>query len=155
MKGYSVRYARNYSRRPDGTWKLHSSSIWDENGYTKTWPSVEAAEKAAEERKKENEKKPAKGRKKSKAEEEPELGEKDREYLAYKFFVELATKVTVMPIHPRSNMPIRSVEDYWQEELREAPVATLDMVKDILEMDSDDLDDVLEKWDELNKLGGE
>ena len=112
-------------------------------------------EKAAEERKKENEKKPAKGRKKFKAEEEPELGEKDREYLAYKFFVELATKVTVMPIHPRSNMPIRSVEDYWQEELREAPVATLDMVKDILEMDSDDLDDVLEKWDELNKLGGE
>jgi hypothetical protein len=112
-------------------------------------------ELAAEERKKENEKKPAKGRKKAKAEEEPELGEKDREYLAYKFFVELATKVTVMPIHPRSNIPIRSVEDYWQEELREAPVAALDIVKDILEMDSDDLDDVLEKWDKLNKLSGE
>ena len=112
-------------------------------------------EQAAEERKKENEKKPAKGGKKAKAEEEPELGEKDREYLAYKFFVELATKVTVLPIHPRSNMPIRSVEDYWQEELREAPVAALDMVKDILEMDSDDLDDVLEKWDELSKLGCE
>lgn len=112
-------------------------------------------EQAAEERKKENEKKPAKGRKKAKADEEPELGEKDRGYLAYKFFVELATKVTVMPIHPRSNMPIRSVEDYWQEELREAPVAALDIVKDILEMDSDDLDNVLEKWDELNKLSGE
>jgi hypothetical protein len=48
-KVYSVRYSRNYSRRADGTWKLHSSSI-TENGYTKTWPTVEAAEQAAHER---------------------------------------------------------------------------------------------------------
>lgn len=49
-KGYSVRYARNYTRREDGSWKLHSSSICDEKGYTKTWPTMEAAEQAARER---------------------------------------------------------------------------------------------------------
>lgn len=48
--GYSVRYARNYTRRADGSWKLHSGSIWDEKGYTKTWPTIEAAEQAAIER---------------------------------------------------------------------------------------------------------
>ena len=46
--GYSVRTTRNYTRRSDGTWKGHSSSIW-ENGYTKTWPTVELAEEAARE----------------------------------------------------------------------------------------------------------
>ena len=46
-KGYSVRYARNYTRRADGSWKLHSRSIWDEKGYTKTWPTIDAAEQAA------------------------------------------------------------------------------------------------------------
>lgn len=45
-KGYSVRKARNYTRREDGTWKLHSSSLTDK-GYTKLWPTVEDAEKAA------------------------------------------------------------------------------------------------------------
>lgn len=48
-KGYSVRYSRNYTRRPDGTWKLHSAAI-TENGYTKTWPNIELAEQAARDR---------------------------------------------------------------------------------------------------------
>ena len=112
---------------------------------------AEYKKQAAEERKRENEK-PAKSRKKAKAEEEPELGEKDREYLAYKFFVELATKVTVLPIHPEGNMPIRSVEDYWQEELRKTPVTNLAAVESILEMDADDLDEVLAKWNDLNRI---
>lgn len=46
--GYSVRHARNYSRRADGSWKLHSCSI-TEGGRTKTWPTIEAAEQAARE----------------------------------------------------------------------------------------------------------
>lgn len=112
-------------------------------------------EQAAEERKKENEKKPAKGGKKAKAEEEPELGEKDREYLAYKFFVELATKVTVLPIRPDGTMEIRSVAGFWQEELQKTPVDNLPAVEEILELNSDSLDDILAKWDELSKLGCE
>ena len=48
-KGYSVRYARNYYRGKDGKWKLHSSSCWDANGYTRTWATVEAAEAYAKE----------------------------------------------------------------------------------------------------------
>lgn len=112
-------------------------------------------EKAAEERKKENEKKPAKGGKKVKAEEEPELGEKDREYLAYKFFVELATKVTVMPIHPQGKVEIHLVEEFWQEALRKTPVADLAAVESILEMDTDDLDEALVKWNDLNRIGCE
>lgn len=112
-------------------------------------------EKAAEERKKENEKKPAKGGKKVKAEEEPELGEKDREYLAYKFFVELATKVTVMPIHPRGKVEIHLMEEFWQEALRKTPVADLAAVESILEMDTDDLDEALVKWNDLNRIGCE
>lgn len=48
-KGYSVRKTTNYCMR-NGKWKGHSSSIWDARGYTRTWPTVEAAEEAARER---------------------------------------------------------------------------------------------------------
>lgn len=49
-KGYSIRKTTNYYKSSkDGSWKGHSSSIWDSNGYTKTWPSVESAEQAARE----------------------------------------------------------------------------------------------------------
>lgn len=48
-KGYSVRTTKNYSMR-NGKWIGHSSSICDARGYTRTWPTVEAAEKAARER---------------------------------------------------------------------------------------------------------
>lgn len=49
-KGYSIRTTRNYWRGKDGAWKGHSAAIWDEKGYTKTWPTVELAEQAARER---------------------------------------------------------------------------------------------------------
>lgn len=49
MNGYSVRRTRNYSQRDDGTWKGHSDSLCDERGYTRKWPTIEAAEQAARE----------------------------------------------------------------------------------------------------------
>lgn len=110
-------------------------------------------DQTAEERKKENEKKPAKGRKKGKTDEEPELGEKDREYLAYRFFVELATKVTMLPIHPQGKVEIQLVDDYWQEELRKTMLTDLAAVECVLEMDADNLDDVLTKWNDLKWVG--
>ena len=111
-------------------------------------------ELAAEEGKKEtgDQKKPTRSR--TKAVEEAEAGawERNDKQLAYKFFVELATKVTVLPIHPKSNTEIHLVEDYWQEELRKTPVVNLAAVECILEMDADNLDDVLAKWNDLNRV---
>ena len=49
-KGYSVRTARNYYTGKDGKWKLHSQSVWDSNGYTRVWPTIEQAEEYAKER---------------------------------------------------------------------------------------------------------
>ena len=69
-----------------------------------------------------------------------------------KFFVELATKVTVLPIHPRSDTEIHLVEDYWQEERQKTPMVNLTAVECILEMDVDNLDEVLAKWDDLNGI---
>lgn len=40
---YSVRKAVNYTRR-NGKWKLHSCSFLDGKGYTRKFPTVEAAE---------------------------------------------------------------------------------------------------------------
>lgn len=47
-KGYSIRYARNYTRR-NGKWKLHSIAIWDDKGYTMTFPTIEKAKEYARE----------------------------------------------------------------------------------------------------------
>ena len=101
------------------------------------------------------EKKPTKGKKKAVVEAEPEGGEEDQAYLAYKFFVELATKVTVMPIHPRGKVEIQLMEDYWQEELRKTPMVNLAAMERVLGMDADDLDAVLAKWNDLNRIGVE
>ena len=79
-----------------------------------------------------------------------ESGEEGQAYLAYKFYVELATKVTVMPIHPRGKVEIQLMEDYWQEERQKTPMVNLTAVECILEMDADNLDEVLEKWSDLN-----
>ena len=106
---------------------------------------------ATADRKKETaEKKPTKGKKKTVEEVGAESGEKGQAYLAYKFFVELATKVTVMPIHPRGKVEIQLMEDYWQEERQKTPMVNLTAVECILEMDADNLDEVLEKWSDLN-----
>ena len=74
------------------------------------------------------------------------------ERLAYGFFLELATKITILPIRPSSTMAIRTVEEFWQEELCKKPVANLAAVESILMMDSDTVDDVLEKWNDLNLI---
>lgn len=102
-------------------------------------------------------KKPAKGRRKSTPESEPDaqVDQKTEAHMAYGFFVELATKVTVLPIRPDGTMEIRSVTEFWQEELEKTPVDNLPAVEEILELNSDALDDILAKWDGLNKLGCE
>lgn len=114
--------------------------------------TAEAKKPAAEEKKK-----PARGRKKAAA--EPEAPEQDNlrtdEDMAYGFFVELATKITVLPIRPGGTMEIRSMEGFWQEELQKAPVANLAAVERVLELDPDELNDVLAKWRELNPIGCE
>ena len=46
-KGYSVRYAENYTHNSKGGWKLHSSAEWDSKGYTKIYPTIERAKDAA------------------------------------------------------------------------------------------------------------
>ena len=111
-------------------------------------------ELAAEEGKKEtgDQKKPTRSRTKAVEEAEAEAWVRNDKQLAYKFFVELATKVTVLPIHPKRNTEIHLVEGYWQEELRKTPVANLAAVECILEMDADSLDDVLAKWNDLNRV---
>lgn len=102
-------------------------------------------------------KKPAKGRRKSTPEPEPDaqVDRKTEAHMAYGFFVELATKVTVLPIRPDGTMEIRSMAEFWQEELEKTPVDNLPAVEEILELNSDALDDILAKWDGLNKLGCE
>lgn len=102
-------------------------------------------------------KKPEKGRRKSTPEPEPDaqVDPKTEAHMAYGFFVELATKVTVLPIRPDGTMEIRSVTELWQEELEKTPVDNLPAVEEILELNSDALDDILAKWDGLNKLGCE
>jgi hypothetical protein len=102
-------------------------------------------------------KKPAKGRRKSTPEPEPDaqVDRKTEAHMAYGFFVELATKVTVLPIRPDGTMEIRSVTEFWQEELEKTPVDNLPAVEEILELNSDVLDDILAKMDGLNKLGCE
>ena len=101
------------------------------------------------------EKKPTKGKKKTVEEAGAESREEVQVYLAYKFFVELATKVTVMPIHPRGRVEIQLMEDYWQEERQKTPMVNLTAVECILEMDADNLDEVLEKWGDLNWINVE
>lgn len=49
-KGYSVRYAKRECYNPKtGQFKLHSTAMWDERGYTLTFPTIEQAEQAAKE----------------------------------------------------------------------------------------------------------
>jgi len=48
--GYSLRRASNYYKGLDGKWKLHSVGVWDEKGYTRIFPTIEAAEQEAKER---------------------------------------------------------------------------------------------------------
>lgn len=44
-KGYSVRRTENYYRSTkDGQWKGHSIGVWDKNGYTRIFPTIESAE---------------------------------------------------------------------------------------------------------------
>lgn len=42
-KGYSIRRTENYYRGKDGQWKGHSSSVHDENHYTRIFPTIESA----------------------------------------------------------------------------------------------------------------
>ena len=50
-KGYSIRFTRNYYRNPQtGKWCGHSVGVWDQNGYTRKWPTLEEAKEYAEQR---------------------------------------------------------------------------------------------------------
>ena len=49
MKGYTVRRIINYQKGINGNWKSRSMSF-TENGYTKKFPSIEAAEAFAREK---------------------------------------------------------------------------------------------------------
>lgn len=65
---------------------------------------------------------------------------------AYAYFVELATKVTVLPICPNNDEPIKPVQEYWEEALLGAPQLDPAALEQILELDPDRPDEMLDSW---------
>lgn len=72
---------------------------------------------------------------------------------AYAYFVELATKVTVLPIRPNNDNPIKPVQEYWEEELRSTPQIDLEALEQILELDPEKPDEMLDSWIGLTGTG--
>lgn len=70
---------------------------------------------------------------------------------AYGYFVELATKVTILPIRPNGSDIIESVEDIWQEELQKTQAINLNALESVLELDADNPDEMLDRWSDLTK----
>lgn len=110
---------------------------------------------AAGERKQETaeQKKKTRGRKKVTEEVEPPISAENPEQLVYRFFVDLATKITVLPIHPKKDEKIKFVEDYWDEVLCSMQIDDLAAVEAVVEMESDDIGDALAKWNDLKRIG--
>lgn len=83
----------------------------------------------------------------------------DPEQSAYAYFVELATKVTVLPIQPESKSSIRTVQSIWDEKLRDKPAIDLEALERVLdcvpENDKEkfDPDKVLDLWQASKKPG--
>ena len=44
---YTIRRASNYVKRADGTWKLHSSCLYDSKGYSLKFETLREAEDCA------------------------------------------------------------------------------------------------------------
>lgn len=70
---------------------------------------------------------------------------------AYVYFVELATKVTVLPIQPHSGGTIETVEAIWQAELQKTQEIDLKALEYVLEMDADKTDELLARWNERTR----
>lgn len=70
---------------------------------------------------------------------------------AYGYFVELATKLTVLPIRPNSDNSIETVEEIWHKELQRTSEINLEALENVLEWDADKLDEMLDRWGELTK----
>lgn len=70
---------------------------------------------------------------------------------AYAYFVELATKVTVLPIHPHSGGMIETVEAIWQTELQKTQAINLEALEYVLELDADKPDELLTRWNERTR----
>lgn len=106
-------------------------------------------------------KKTGKGRKKAAA--KPEQASRDNQktddHLAYGFFVELATKITVLPIRPSGDTKITPIAQCWENELQKIPkiddAALTDLLKivpeDKKEKENLKADDILARWQELTK----
>lgn len=70
---------------------------------------------------------------------------------AYVYFVELATKVTVLPIRPNSGGTIETVQAIWQAELQKTQAINLEALESVLELDADKPDEMLARWRNLTK----
>lgn len=77
--------------------------------------------------------------------------EDDSAQKAYGYFVELATKVTILPIQPNSDNSIESVEAIWCAELRESQEIDMEALENVLELDADKPEEMLDRWSELTK----
>lgn len=67
---------------------------------------------------------------------------------AYAYFMELATKVTVLPIQPHRGGMIETVEAIWQTELQKTQTINLEALEYVLELDADKPDELLSRWNE-------
>lgn len=68
---------------------------------------------------------------------------------AYRYFVELATKITVLPIRPDSEILIDTVDTIWNREIQNNLQIDLAAVETVLELDADEM---LDKWIELTRV---
>ena len=70
---------------------------------------------------------------------------------AYGYFVELATKVTVLPIRPNSGITIETVEAIWHTEIQKMQAINLEALESVLELDADKPNEMLARWSDLTK----
>ena len=77
---------------------------------------------------------------------------KDPAQKAYGYFVELATKVTVLPIRPNSGGTIETVETIWKAERQKTEEIELEALEYVLELDTDKTDDFLSRWKERTSI---
>lgn len=71
---------------------------------------------------------------------------------AYAYFVELMTKVTVLPIRPDSSGSIESVETIWFNELQKTQVINMEALEKVLEQNNETPEEMLAVWREQTEV---
>lgn len=71
---------------------------------------------------------------------------------AYVYFVELMTKVTVLPIRPDSSGSIESVEAIWLNELQKTQMINLEALEKVLERNNETPEEMLAVWREQTEV---